>query len=176
MTRRNPLTLEFALARTGDVAQPLTVAVSVTESAGMLAGTAPDSVTFGSGSAGAALSLLTEDDERVEGASTVTVALGLGEGYSLDGSAASADGVVDDDDAAPVVATPSPMLVAENATAVATLSATDADTAAEALAWSIPEEEAGGADAAQFTLSAQGVLAFGAAKDFEAPRRCRRRR
>ena len=161
--------LEFALARTGDVAEPLTVAVSVTESAGMLAGTVLDSVTFGSGSASAALHILTEDDERVEGASTVTVALAPGEGYSLDGSAASADGVVDDDDAAPVVRAPPPMLVAENATAVATLTATDADTAAEALAWSIPEEEAGGADAAQFTLSAQGVLAFGAAKDFEAP-------
>ena len=161
--------LEFALARTGDVAEPLTVAVLVTESAGMLAGTAPDSVTFGSGSARAALRILTEDDERVEGASTVTVTLTPGEGYSLDDSTASADGVVDDDDAAPVVETASPIVVAENESAVATLTATDADTAAEALAWSIPEEEAGGADAAQFTLSAQGVLAFGVAKDFEAP-------
>ena len=161
--------LEFALARTGDVAEPLTVPVSVTESAGMLAGTAPDSVTFESGSASAALSLLTEDDERVEGASTVTVALAQGEGYSLDGSAASADGVVDDDDAAPVVRTSSPILVAENATAVATLTATDADSAAEALAWSIPEGEGGGSDAAQFSLTASGALSFRAAKDFEAP-------
>ena len=161
--------LEFALARTGDVAEPLTVPVSVTESAGMLAGTAPDSVTFESGSASAALSLLTEDDERVEGASTVTVALAQGEGYSLDGSAASADGVVDDDDAAPVVRTSSPILVAENATAVATLTATDADSAAEALAWSIPEGEGGGSDAAQFSLTASGALSLRAAKDFEAP-------
>ena len=161
--------LEFALARTGDVAEPLTVPVSVTESAGMLAGTAPDSVTFESGSASAALSLLTEDDERVEGASTVTVALAQGEGYSLDGSAASADGVVDDDDAAPVVRTSSPILVAENATAVATLTATDADSAAEVLAWSIPEGEGGGSDAAQFSLTASGALSFRAAKDFEAP-------
>ena len=161
--------LEFALARTGDVAEPLTVPVSVTESAGMLGGTAPVSVTFESGSASAALSILTEDDERVEGASTVTVTLAPGEGYSLDGSAASADGVVDDDDAAPVVRTPSPILAAENATAVATLLATDADTAAEVLAWSISEGATGDADGAQFTLSAQGALAFRAAKDFEAP-------
>ena len=76
---------------------------------------------------------------------------------------------MEDDDATPVVTTASPIVVAENATAVATLSATDADTAAEELSWSIPAGATGGADAAQFALTVDGVLSFGAAKDFEAP-------
>ena len=50
-----------------------------------------------------------------------------------------------------------------------TLSATDADTAAADLSWSIPAGAAGGADAAQFALTADGVLSFRAAKDYEAP-------
>ena len=53
----------------------------------------------------------------------------------------------------------------ENGTTVATLVATDADTLAANLAWSI----AGGADADKFTLTAAGALAFKAAPDFEAP-------
>ena len=61
------------------------------------------------------------------------------------------------------------VVVAENATSVATLSATDADTAAADLSWSIPAGAAGGADAAQFALTADGVLSFRAAKDYEAP-------
>ena len=72
---------------------------------------------------------------------------------------------VEDDDAAPVIANTGPFTVDENGTAVVTLTATDTDTLAANLAWSI----AGGADAASFTLSADGVLAFAAAKDFEAP-------
>ena len=48
---------------------------------------------------------------------------------------------------------------------MATLTATDDDTPVADLAWSIAD----GADAASFTLSADGVLAFAAAKDFEAP-------
>ena len=59
--------------------------------------------------------------------------------------------------------------VAEGSTAVATLSATDADTAAADLTWSIPSGTAGGADRDKFTLTSAGVLALAAAKDFENP-------
>ena len=59
--------------------------------------------------------------------------------------------------------------VVEGGAAVATLTATDTDTAVAELAWSIPAGAAGGADAGKFTLSSAGVLAFAAAKDFEAP-------
>ena len=159
----------FTLARTGDTAAELTVAVAVTETGGVLDEEPAASVAFAAGSASAELSVATEDDDVEEGASTVTVALSAGEGYEVDGAAGSAEVVVEDDDAAPVVETDSPIEVAENATAVATLTATDADTGAADLSWSIPEGEAGGADAAQFALTAEGVLTFGSAKDFEAP-------
>ena len=70
---------------------------------------------------------------------------------------------------APVITTTSPILVAENETAVVTLAATDADTTIADLMWSIPSGTNGGPDADQFMLSAAGVLAFRAAKDYEAP-------
>ena len=99
----------------------------------------------------------------------MTATVSSGSGYTVDGTSGSAEVVVEDDDAVPVVTTASPIEAAENVTAVVTLAATDEDTAAEDLAWSIPEGAAGGADAAQFALTAGGELTFGSAKDFEAP-------
>jgi len=56
--------------------------------------------------------------------------------------------------------------IAENQTAVTTVTATDADLPAQTLAYSI----AGGADAARFTInSVTGALAFNTAPDFENP-------
>ena len=159
----------FTLARTGATAAALTVAVSVSESEAAVSGTPPTSVTFAAGSASATLSVATVDDEAVEEASTVTATVSPGTGYTVSGTSGSAEVVVEDDDAAPAVATASPIVVAENATSVATLSATDADTAAADLSWSIPAGAAGGADAAQFALTADGALSFKAAKDYEAP-------
>ena len=99
----------------------------------------------------------------------MTATVSSGSGYTVSRTSGSADVVVEDDDATPVVTTASPIVVAENATSVATFSATDADTAAADLSWSIPAGAAGGADAAQFALTADGVLSFRAAKDYEAP-------
>ena len=48
---------------------------------------------------------------------------------------------------------------------MAVLEATDADNPVADLAWEI----AGGADADRFTLTADGMLAFTAAQDYEAP-------
>ena len=107
----------------------------------------------------------TEDDEVAEPASAVTAALAAGSGYSVDTAAASGSVTVEDDDAAPVVQTAAMVLAPENTTSVVTLTATDDDTPVADLAWSI----AGGADAAMFTVSAGGELAFASAKDFEAP-------
>ena len=159
----------FTLSRTGATDAALTVAVSVSESEASVSGTPPTSVTFAAASASATLSVATKDDEVAEDASTVTATVSSGSGYTVSGTSGSADVVVADDDATPVVTTASPIVVAENATSVATLSATDADTAAADLSWSIPAGAAGGADAAQFALTADGVLSFRAAKDYEAP-------
>ena len=159
----------FTLTRTGATDADLTVEVSVAETEASVSGTPPTSVTFAAGSDSATLSVATEDDEAVGDASTVTATVSSGSGYTVDGTSGSAEVVVNDDDAAPVVSTASPLEVAENVTAVATLTATDADTAAADLAWSIPTGEAGGTDRAQFVLTAAGVLTFKAAKDFEAP-------
>ena len=159
----------FTLARTGSTDAELTVQLSVTETGEAMSGTPSTSVTFAAGSASATLSVATEDDEVSEDASTVTATVSSGAGYTVDGTSGSAEVVVEDDDAAPVVTTASPIVVAENATAVVTLAATDADTASEDLSWSIPEGGAGGADAAKFALTADGALSFKAAKDFETP-------
>ena len=72
---------------------------------------------------------------------------------------------ITDDDAAPVITTDSPLLVAENETEVATLAATDADGAVGDLEWEI----AGGADGSKFTLTSDGELTFKTAKDYERP-------
>ena len=69
----------------------------------------------------------------------------------------------------PVITGATSLTAAENQTAVATLTATDADTPDANLAWSIPSGLAGGADAGKFTLSSTGVLAFASAKNFENP-------
>ena len=66
---------------------------------------------------------------------------------------------------APVVAGSNTFIVPEGNTAVATLAATDEDTPAENLTWSL----SGGTDQNSFTLSSGGDLAFAAAKDYEAP-------
>ena len=155
----------FTVTRTGPASEPLTVALRVTESGAMLSGAAPDAVTFAAGAGSVELQLATEDDEAAEAASEVTAALVAGDGYALDAEAGVAVVTVEDDDAAPMVTSATSVNVAENTTEVAALAATDEDTAVENLVWSITS----GADAGAFTLSAGGALAFGAAKDYEAP-------
>ena len=155
----------FTLSRSGDASAPLSVVVAVSESGAMLAGEAPEAVTFEAGASTAALGVATEDDEAVEEASEVTAAVAAGDGYTLAADAASATVTAEDDDAAPVVTTAPAIAAPENATAVTTLAATDEDTAPESLVWSL----AGGADTERFTLTEGGVLAFEAAKDYEAP-------
>ena len=72
---------------------------------------------------------------------------------------------ITDDDASPVILTNSTILVDENETAVATLTASDADRPAEDLTWRIT----GGADRNRFRLTSDGVLTFAAAQDYEVP-------
>ena len=68
-------------------------------------------------------------------------------------------------EAAPEITSAATFTVDEGTTAVETLTAEDQDSAAADLEWS----KAGGADAGQFMLSADGDLAFAAAPDYENP-------
>ena len=156
----------FTLSRTGaSTEEALTVTVEVTESGAMIEGPAPAEVTFAAGAETATITVATADDEAAEAASAVTVTVVAEDGYGVAANGTAATVTVADDDAAPVVTTAAALAAPENGTAVATLAATDADTEATELQWSI----AGGADAAAFTLSGGGVLAFAAAKDYEEP-------
>ena len=71
--------------------------------------------------------------------------------------------------AAPLVTGSTTLSVLEGETAVATLTASDADTSAMDLQWSIPSGSGGGADGGKFTITAGGALAFVTPKDFEEP-------
>ena len=161
----------FTLTRTGEVSAALTVTVEVTETGAMLAGDAPTEVTFEAASATAALTLATVDDEAAEAASVLAVTVASGDGYTVASEGTSAEVTVEDDDAAPVVTTVSALSVAENATAVATLEATDTDTDGEDLAWSI----AGGADAGAFALTEAGVSDLQGVEGLRGRGRCGRR-
>jgi hypothetical protein len=55
--------------------------------------------------------------------------------------------------------------VAENTTAVATVTATDADPQSQTVSFAIT----GGADSAQFSITSDGVLTFVVAPNFEVP-------
>ena len=101
------------------------------------------------------------DDAIDDDAETVLVTARHGGGVLGAGQTIT---IADDDDA-PVIQTASPILVEENETAVATLAATDADRPAEDLRW----RTTGGADRNRFRLTADGVLTFAVAQDYEAP-------
>ena len=96
--------LAFTLTRTGSTDAALTVAVSVTESGAVLEDTPPSSVSFAGGSATATLSVPTVDDDAFEDASTVTVAVTAGTGYTVDTDAGSASGAVESEDLEPITA------------------------------------------------------------------------
>ena len=69
----------------------------------------------------------------------------------------------------PVISSPTTFDVPEGGTAVAELTATDADTEASDLSWSIPSGAPGGADRGHFSITGAGALAFASAKDYENP-------
>ncbi len=68
-------------------------------------------------------------------------------------------------DNTPVFTSSDTVNVAENTTAVTTVTATDADLPAQAISFSI----VGGADQSKFSLTSGGVLSFKSAPDFECP-------
>ena len=133
-------------------------------------------LTFAPGATGSTITVTVQDDELDEEDESFTVELSapsdeatpLNATFAGGGETLSATATIADDDATPAI-TSGAFEVAEGQTVVGQLAATDADHAAADLAWSIPAGTAGGADAAHFTLSAAGALAFAAAKDHENP-------
>ena len=89
---------QFTVSLDKAAKEALTVAVSVSETGQAVSGTA-SSVTIDPGATAWSLTLATDDDAVVEDASTVTVALAAGDGYTL-GAADSGAVMVEDGDAA----------------------------------------------------------------------------
>ncbi len=126
----------FTVKRTGGVlSMGLTVGVEVSEDGAMLDGTPPTEVTFGAGSATAALSVATENDTGEEANSVVTarVTASSGGAYTLGGNS-SATVTIEDDDKPPsptLSMTVAPDAIAEAGTesATVTVSASPAFTA-----------------------------------------------
>ncbi len=89
--------------------------------------------------------------------------------FLLVGPAGAAAPAAAQTNAPPQITTAGPFSANEGTTSVGILAATDDATAQADLIWSIPAGAGGGADAASFTLSEAGALAFAAAKDYETP-------
>ena len=118
------------------------------------------SLTLAAGDMSVTATVTAVDDSVIEGGDETVVVTASHGG----GAVGSATVTIEDNDT-PVWSVASAFSVVEGDTVVATLSVTDADTDVGDLVWSV----AGGVDASEFSLSASGVLAFSAAKDFEAP-------
>ncbi|WP_367113333.1 cadherin-like domain-containing protein [Zoogloea sp.] len=94
------------------------------------------------------------------------VTIQVSDGQGSTNSQAIAVTVTSANDNAPVITSGATASVAENTTAVMTVTATDADLPAQTLTYSI----VGGADAAKFAInSSTGALSFVSAPDFETP-------
>ena len=156
--------VSFTVTRTGPAAAALVVNVAVSETGTMLS-SPPGSLTLGEGERSGMLTLATADDAVVEVDSTVTAEVAAGDGYALGDPASAELTVADNDAAAPVVTGSTAFTVTEGDTAVGTLTATDEDTAAGDLEWTIT----GGADRSRFGLTTAGALSFGSGKDYENP-------
>ena len=149
----------FTLTRTGATTAALTIAVSVTESGAMLAANPPASVTFGVGESSTTLTVATDDDAVVEGASAVTAAVASGEGYAAAAGAGSASVSVEDNDAATFTVTAAPEAIAEGESTTLTVAIANGVTFAEDQALAL--HRSGTASPADYT-GVPGALTLGA--------------
>ena len=147
-----PAVFEATLDRAPAAA--LTVAVSVSGSAGVVAGTPPTSVTFAAGEMSVTLSVATDDDLVVEADGTVTATLSVGEGYTL-GATTSADVTVTDDDTPSWTVTASPSLIEEGGASTLTVSTGNGTTFAADVAMTLGVS--GTVSEADYALSASSL-------------------
>ena len=90
---------EFVVSRSGSTKEALTVSFGVAETGSMISGTAPTSIVLMGGEERKRLRVNTEQDDRNEAASSVTVTLTAGEDAEYEvGADSSATVLVEDDD------------------------------------------------------------------------------
>ncbi len=138
----------FIVSLDSETAEALSVAFSVSETGGMLSGTALTEVAFALGESSKTVSLATTNDDIVEPDSTVTVALAEGNGYTL-GEANMAGLTIQDDDAATFTVSAEPQTIAEGESATLTVAISNEVTFAQDQAISLATS--GTASASDYT-------------------------
>lgn len=108
----------FTITRTGDTTEALTVSytLSGTASNGDYSPALTGSVIIAAGETSAVVTITPVDDERVEGAETLTLNLSAGTGYDLDSTASSDTVTIADNDTAGSIVSRTEATVAEGGT------------------------------------------------------------
>ena len=120
-------TVSFTISLNRAAPTALSVAVSVADAGGVLSGAAPRSVAFATGDNSKTITLPTRDDNAIKTASTVTVSLATGSGYTL-GTATSASVSVTDNDTAVWTVSAQPTEIAEGGSSTITLAVANGKT------------------------------------------------
>ena len=117
----------FTVSLDGAAPATLSVAVSVADTDGVLSDAAPTSIAFAAGDDSKTLTLPTRDDDVIKTASTVTVSLVTGSGYTL-GTTTSASVSVTDDDTATWTVSAQPTEIDEGESATITVAVANGKT------------------------------------------------
>ena len=147
-------TVSFTISLNRAAPTALSVAVSVADTGGVLSGTAPRSVAFATSDNSKTITLPTRDDNAIKTASTVTVSLATGSGYTL-GTATSASVLVTDNDTAVWRVSAQPTEIAEGGSSTITLAVANGQTFAANQTVSLAVS--GTASGSDYSLSATEV-------------------
>ena len=147
-------TVSFTISLNRAAPTALSVAVSVADTGGVLSGIAPRSVAFATSDNSKTITLPTRDDNAIKTASTVTVSLATGSGYTL-GTATSASVLVTDNDTAVWRVSAQPTEIAEGGSSAITLAVANGKTFAANQTVSLAVS--GTASGSDYSLSATEV-------------------
>ena len=147
-------TVSFTISLNRAAPTALSVAVSVADTGGVLSGIAPRSVAFATSDNSKTITLPTRDDNAIKTASTVTVSLATGSGYTL-GTATSASVSVTDNDTAVWTVSAQPTEIAEGGSSTITLAVANGQTFAANQTVSLAVS--GTASGSDYSLSATEV-------------------
>ena len=146
----------FTVSLDGAAPATLSVAVSVADTDGVLSDAAPTSIAFAAGDDSKTLTLPTRDDDVIKTASTVTVSLVTGSGYTL-GTTTSASVSVTDDDTATWTVSAQPTEIDEGESATITVAVANGKTFASNQTISLAAS--GTAASSDYSLSATELRA-----------------